>query len=143
MKIVIDSSVWIAAAGSDRGYARQIIDTAINRKSIYIVITYHILDEITINLEKKLTLSRFEAFNVRAVIKNSCNYDMDVKQSDINKVSVISYSPDKPILALCVMVNADYLVTFDHKHLLSLGSYKTTQIVEPIVFYKILTEHKE
>jgi len=138
MKIVIDSSVWIAGIGSKTGYANQIIDASYKNVDIEIYISSHILDEVALNLEKKLKFDRSLAIHARQIVKNLCDFEIDINAKEENQVGAINYKPDKPILALCEKIRADYLITFDRKHLLNLKKYGRTQIIEPKNFAKII-----
>jgi len=141
MKIVIDSSVWIAGIGSNKGYASKIIDISYKIPDVEIFITNKILDEIALNLEKKFKFDRTLAINTRRIIKSLCDFEIDVDTKEKQRVRAIRYDPDKYILALCKKIQADYLITFDHKHLLSLKNYNSTLIIEPKAFSKILNEN--
>lgn len=139
MKIVIDGSVWIAGIGSSSGCASQIIAMSYKSLGIEILITKHILDEVALNLEKKLKFDRTEAFLARQIIRNICDYEICITSDEINRIKVLKYNPDKPILALCKKLQADYLITFDRKHLLSLKKYKHTTIIDPKSFSEIIS----
>jgi uncharacterized protein len=59
--------------------------------------------------------------------------------ADLPPLRVVADDPkDDPIIAAAVVAKADYLVTGDRAHLLSLGSYEDIQIFSPREFYQIL-----
>jgi len=136
MKIVIDSSVWIAAIGSQKGFASQIIFESCKKAEIEIFISNQILDEVALNLEKKLKFDKTLAQRARIVVKNLCDLEMEITPDEEEKIRKIKYNSDKHILALCRKIQADYLITFDRKHLLPLKKYGQTVILEPKDFIK-------
>lgn len=135
MKIIIDSSVWIAGIGSSKGFASEIIFKSYKNPEIEIFISGEILDEITRNLITKLKFDENFANRARRIVRNLCDYEVDVSLKDKKKVK---YAFDKHILSLCQKVEADYLITFDRKHLLLLEKYDSTKILEPKDFIDVL-----
>jgi len=131
MKIVIDSSVWIAGIGSRTGFASEIIFKSYKNAETEIFISTQILDEIMLNLEKKLRFDRALSQRARRTIRNLCDFEIEISSQEENAVKIIKYNPDKHILSLCKKIKANYLVTFDRKHLLPLKKYGQTRAVEP------------
>ncbi len=137
MKIVIDSSVWIAGIGSRTGFASQIIFKSYKSSQIEIFISNKILDEISINLEKKLKFDTSTSHRARQTVRNLCDFEVEVSSRDEKTISK-RYPEDKHILALCRKIQADYLITFDRKHLLPLKKFDRTLILEPKDFVKVM-----
>lgn len=134
MKIIIDSSVWIAGIGSTKGYASEVIFKSYKSSKVEIFISNQILYEVLKNLIQKLKFDESSAHKARIIIGNLCDYEIGIGLSEIRAVKKIKYQKDKHILALCGKIQADYLITFDRKHLLSLKKFGKTQILEPKSF---------
>lgn len=135
IKVVIDSSVWIAGIGSRAGFASEAILKSYKNPNIEIFISSEIITEIKRNLIKKFKFEDFLAEKAETVIKNLCDGNIAVFLNEERVVKSIN-PKDRHILLLCQEVGADYLVTFDRKHLLSLKKYQKTLIMEPRDFIK-------
>lgn len=113
-KVFIDSSVLIAAAISPKGSARDLIINSLNNK-FKIIISDLVLEETARNLSNKApkalpALQLFlETLNPEVVSPN---------KSLVMKASEVVELKDAPIVAGAVTAKADYLVSFDKKHLL-------------------------
>lgn len=113
-KVFVDSSVLIAAAISSTGSARDLIMSSF-RKKVMIILSDLVLEETERNLSNKApqALPAFRLFlevlNPEVVIPT---------RSLIAKVEKIVDAKDAPIIAAAVRAKADYLVSFDRKHLL-------------------------
>lgn len=129
-KVFVDSSVLIAAAISSNGSARDLIKRSF-RNEFKIIVSDLVLEETERNLRNKapkaLPALRFflRIFNPEVVSPN---------KSLISKVSKIIDVKDAPIVAGAISSKADYLVSFDRKHLLQ---YKRK--VEKSLKVKIVT----
>lgn len=134
MKIVIDSSVWIAGIGSKTGYASQAIYRCFTDSNIELIISDQILAEVLLNLQKKLKFDSKTASEATAIIKNLCDFSITITNTEEKSVKVIEYRPDKYILALAKKTKANFLITFDRKHLLPLEKFGKVKIVEPREF---------
>lgn len=137
MKIVIDSSVWLAGIGSQTGFASEIIFKSYKSSQIEIFTSGKILEEIVKNLEEKLKFDKTLSQKARIIVKNLCDFEMEITHHDIKNIR-FQDPDDRHILALCHKVKADYLVTFDRKHLLPLKKYNMTRILEPRDFNEYL-----
>lgn len=137
MKIVFDSSVWIAGIGSQKGFASESIYKCYANVEIEIFISSAILDEVTNNLEKKLKFSQDLAQKSRKIIRGLCDLELQINFLD-EKTIKLTVSKDRHVLALCRKSQADYLITFDRKHLLHLERFGKTKILEPKDFVKLL-----
>lgn len=113
-RIFIDSSVLIAAAISPKGSARDLILASFHNK-FEIIISDLVLEETERNLAKKapkaLSALRYflETLNPKVV---------SPEKSLILKVAKTVEVKDAPIVAGAISAKADYLASFDHKHLL-------------------------
>ena len=131
MKIVVDSSVWIAGIGSSKGFASEVIFKSYKNPETEIFISDQILDEITKNLIEKIKFNENSAFRARVAVRNLCDYGIGISSKDTKNIKNSIHQKDNHILALCEKVQADFLVTFDRKHLLPLKKFGKTQILEP------------
>lgn len=138
MKIIIDSSVWIAAIGSKKGYASEVVLKSYKNSQIEILISNKILDEVSRNLSKKLNFKTSLAWQAGKTIRNLCDFEVEIFQDEEKKITRIKYEPDKHILALCRKTQANFLITFDRKHLLLLKKFSHTKILEPKDFIKLI-----
>ena len=113
-KLFIDSSVLIAASISSTGSARDLIISSINNK-FKNVVSDLVLEEALRNLTNKApkalpALQLFlEALNPEVVSPS---------KSLVMKVSRIIELKDAPIVAGAIAAKAEYLISFDRKHLL-------------------------
>ncbi len=113
-KLFIDSSVLIAASISSTGSARNLIISSIDNK-FKIVVSDLVLEETVRNLTNKApkalpALQLFlEALNPEVVSPS---------KSLVMKVSRVIELKNAPIVAGAITAKAEYLVSFDRKHLL-------------------------
>ncbi len=113
-KLFIDSSVLIAAAISPTGSARDLLISSLNNK-FTVVISDLVLEETARNLSNKApgalpALQLFlEALNPEVV---------NPTKTLVAKVAEVIELKDAPIVAGAIASKADYLVSFDRKHLL-------------------------
>lgn len=114
LKVFIDSSVLIAAAISPTGSARDLIISSLNNK-FKVILSDLVLEETARNLSNKAPIALpalqlfLEALNPEVV---------SPPKSLILKVSKVIDLRDAPIVAGAISSKADYLVSFDRKHLL-------------------------
>lgn len=113
-KVFIDSSVLVAAAISSKGTAREILEQGFS-KMIAVYISNDVLDETERNLKIKSpkSLSYFNKFRDSFVAKL-----LNPSKRKILKAMEFIKAKDAPIVAGAVTAKADYLVTYDRKHLL-------------------------
>jgi len=76
MKIVIDSSVWIAGIGSRKGCASEIIFKSYKNAEIEIYISSQILAEVKKNLIEKLKFDAILANRAQKIVRNLCDYEI-------------------------------------------------------------------
>ena len=114
-KIFIDSSVLIAACISKTGSARQLIVSSFKSKH-EIYISNLVFEETMHNLSDKVpaVVPVFRLLQTNFPFRRS-----KPSKKLILKVSKSIEWKDAPIVAAAIEIKADYLVTFDKKHLLS------------------------
>lgn len=114
-KVFIDSSVLIAAAISSQGSARDLIKKSL-RGEVEIIISDLVIEETQRNLENKAP----QALPVLQLFLESLNpLVISPSKSQVLKISKVIEIKDAPIVAGAMKSKADYLVTYDRKHLLS------------------------
>src|SRR3990167_4779948 len=101
MKIVFDSSVWIAGIGSQTGFASEAIYNCYKNEKIEIFISERIMDEVEINLEKKLKFDKNLARNARRIIRNLCDFAIEIKSTEEKAIKCLDYEKDRHVLVLC------------------------------------------
>ncbi|MBI4999689.1 putative toxin-antitoxin system toxin component, PIN family [Candidatus Gottesmanbacteria bacterium] len=125
-KVVIDTNIWISAIFWG-GKPRQAIETWINNKVSLIV-------------SPPLHQEFFEAISQKAKVLNLAP-NFALKWFKIIDQGAILVHPkskkDNLLLEACLEGNADYLVTGD-KDLLVLKTFKTTRILAPAQFLKLI-----
>lgn len=125
MRIVLDTNIYIAAAITS-GLSKEIIQLAAETKSITLITSKEILEE----LKEKL-LSKFE----RSEIIIDTFIERIIKIAEVvqitEKVSIITRDPeDNKILETALAGNADLIVTAD-RDLIQLKTFKGIGIVHP------------
>lgn len=114
-KIFIDSSVLIAAAISTHGSARDLIKKSL-RGEVEIIISDLVIEETQRNLENKAP----QALPALQLFLESLNPQVvSPSKSQVLKISKIVDQKDAPIVAGAMKAKADYLLTYDRKHLLT------------------------
>lgn len=113
-RVFIDSSVLIAAAISSTGFARELISQGFTQK-IDLYISPDVIEEAQRNLERKAP----QGLEYFYKIYKSLSYTV-VKptKKQILKAAKVVVGKDAPIVAGAISSKANYLVTFDRKHLL-------------------------
>ena len=113
-KAFIDSSVLIAAAISSAGSARDLIMKAL-RGELKAIISDLVLEETQRNLTNKAS----KALPALQLLLEVLNPEV-VRPSKtlVLKVAKVVEAKDAPIVAGAISSKADYLVSFDRKHLL-------------------------
>ncbi len=121
-RVFIDSSVFIAAAISSTGAARQLIERGL-RGEVELAVSDLVLEETERNLERKapraVPLFRFLVGVLPLTVVNPNDL------LTAHAVEVVD-PKDAPIVAAAVESGADWLATHDQRHLLNLS----TQIAE-------------
>lgn len=114
-RIFIDSSVLIAAAISAIGSARELINRGIAQE-IDLYLSSDVVEETERNLKRKAP----EGLTYFYEIYESSSF-LQVKPTKIQifKAAKIVIGKDAPIVAGAIAAKADFLVSYDRKHLLS------------------------
>ena len=115
-KVLIDSSILIAAAISERGAARDLLRRGF-RGDLDLSLSSIVLEESERNLRLKApeALAAFCAFREMLAV-----HVIDPPANLVSSVARIVELKDSPIVAAAVEAGAAYLATYDRKHLLRL-----------------------
>lgn len=113
-RIFIDSSVLIAAAISPIGSARILINQGFTQK-IDLYISPEVVGETERNLKRKAPEGLDYFYKIYESL--SLNLVKPTKRQ-IHKAAKVVVGKDAPIVAGAIFSRADYLVSFDRKHLL-------------------------
>lgn len=129
-KVFIDSSVLIAAAISPKGSARDLIMKAL-RNEIWVIVSDLVVEETQRNLTNKAP----EALPALQLFLEALNPEVvSPTKALVKRIARVIEVKDAPIVAGAVTVKAEYLVSFDRKHLL-----KQKQEIEKGFKIKVVT----
>jgi putative PIN family toxin of toxin-antitoxin system len=136
-RVFLDSSVIISGINSASGASWFILQLSKDKK-IKAVVTDMVILEVVRNIKKKMPDARFLEFLKYLAISNFENINF-TDESEVLKYSQIIHEKDVHIIASAFKSNADYLITLDKKHLLSLSDEKLPfVIISPGDFLKRL-----
>lgn len=129
-KVVLDTNIFISAI-LFKGEPGKIIDLAIT-ETIEVYISDSILKEIEQVLIKKFNLS---PLIVRTIIDEIKDYAVVVRPKI--KLNIIKADPpDNRVLECALEAKADFIVSGDKKHLLSLKKFKKIPLLSATQFLK-------
>ena len=132
MKVVLDTNVIVSGLNFP-GNERQILDLA--RGSGYdLYLSPFILAEVAGVLVRKFRWDETFASQAVDLLKASATM-VEPRQRQITAVQ--GNEADNLVLACAVEASADYLVTGDRRHLLPLGEYQGTAIVDSARFLSV------
>jgi len=113
IRVFVDASVLFAACYSQTGSSRDLIRQAV-RGRIQIVVSQHVLKEVTENLTRKApgalpALQQFMDLVAPEMVENPT-------LEELQQAADYIHLKDAPIVAAAVKAKVDYLVTWDRKH---------------------------
>jgi putative PIN family toxin of toxin-antitoxin system len=126
-KVVLDTNVYVSALIFG-GVPKQVFNT-IFKGSHELYVSEYILFEISQTIKQKFDFSHTKLDQVLEKLKNDAML-IQPKHS----ISRSSHQNDNRILECAVTADADFLITGDKKHLLSIGTIKSTKIITPRQF---------
>ena len=132
MKLVLDSSVLIAAAISRAGVCAELLEDILTHHEL--VISDFIVDEVAEKLRVKFKFPEGEIRQLRNLLKKVA---MTVEPTEIQP-DVCRDPEDLPVLGTAVAGVADLLITVD-KDLLTLGTFQGIGIIKPGEFWQRTT----
>lgn len=132
MRVVLDTNVIVSGLNFP-GNERNVLDLA-RRGRFELYLSPFILREVAGVLRRKFAWSAERSNQAIKVLK-----DAAVLVEPSSQPGVLDRNhPDNLILACAEEVSADYLVTGDRRHLLPLGSHRTTKILNSPQFLTVL-----
>lgn len=133
MKIVLDSSVLIAASISRAGVCAELLDDVLTHHDW--IISDFIVDEVAGKLLEKFEFPKQEIADLCRFLRNTARFVEPVELDP----HTCRDPKDIPILGTAVAAHAELLISVD-KDLLALGSFQGIRIVKPGEFWKRTTE---
>jgi putative PIN family toxin of toxin-antitoxin system len=112
--VFIDSSVLFAASLSSRGYARDLLVAGI-RQQVVLYVSPFVLDETERNLTRKAPAG---LPGLRELDESHVLQIIEPKSAVVEMVARAFEQKDAAIIAGAIAAKANYLATFDRKHLL-------------------------
>lgn len=142
-KVFVDTSVLFAATYSATGYARDLIRLGLQGKVI-LVISDDVLEEVKRNLADKAPgkLGVFTSQIEGAIFE----VVGDPTRDEVLAAATYTVLKDAPIVAAAIKAQVDYLVTYDHKHLLDrpeVAEKSGLRIVTPDVVVTAIQEQAD
>ncbi len=135
MKVVVDTNVLIAAFLTV-GTSREVLDTALSRRIVYL--SEYILEEFQRTLlSRKFNFPRPVVDAFEGYLRH---YAFLGEEGDSSKIS-FSDPGDIKILSLCLSVEADFLITGDAA-ILALKKIGDARIILPAQFWKATLDKK-
>ena len=132
MKLVLDSSVLIAASISRAGVCAELLEDILTHHEL--IISDFILEEVSRKLREKFEFPKTEIADLCRLLRNAARF---VEPTEIDP-RVCRDPEDVPVLGTAVAAKVDLLISVD-KDLLTLGSFQGIDIVKPGEFWKRTT----
>ncbi|MEP6885826.1 MAG: putative toxin-antitoxin system toxin component, PIN family [Gammaproteobacteria bacterium] len=132
MKLVLDSSVLIAALISRAGVCAELLEDVLTHHEL--VLSNFIFEQVSRKLREKFEFPKTEIAELGRFFKVTATF---VEPAEID-AKVCRDPQDIPILGTAVAVKADLLITIA-KDLLTLGYFQGIGIVKPGEFWKRTT----
>ena len=129
MKVVLDSSVLIAASISRAGVCAELLEDVLTHHEL--VISDFITEELTRKLRDKFGFPESGIRELRRFLSKSATIVMPAALSN----DLCRDPTDIPVLGTAVAGKVSLLITVD-KDLLSIGSYQGIAIIKPGQFWK-------
>ncbi len=134
MRIVLDTNIYIAAAQSS-GLAKKVLDVIFENKSLTLVTSIEILQELS---DKLLHKFHWIKEKVNSYLKDIIIISQRVRPNE--KLYIVSRDPnDNKILECAVAGDADIIVTLD-QDLIKLKKFRNIAIVHPKTFTYLFPE---
>ena len=133
MKVVLDSSVLIAASISRAGVCADLLEDVLTHPEL--VISDFIAEELSRKLRDKFNFPESEVRQLRRFLARMAT---TVVPTDLPG-NVCRDSEDVPVLGTAVAAGASVLVTVD-KDLLALGEFQGVAIIKPGEFWQRTTD---
>ena len=132
MKLVLDSSVLIAASISRAGVCAELLEDILTHHEL--IISNFIVEEVSRKLREKFEFPKTEIADLCRFLRNAARL---VEPTEIDP-RVCRDPEDVPVLGTAVAAKAHLLISVD-KDLVTLGSFQGIDIVKPGEFWKRTT----
>ena len=132
MRVVLDTNVIVSGLNFP-GNERLVLDLA-HRGRFQTILSPFILQEVSDVLKRKFDWSEESSNQAIEILRNSAIMVVPSSLPDV----IDRNHADNQILACAAEASADYLVTGDRRHLLPLGVYGTTKILNSPRFLSVL-----
>ena len=129
MKVVLDSSVLIAASISRAGVCAGLLEDILTHHDW--IISDFIVDEVARKLEEKFKFPKKEIRDLCRFLKNKARV---VEPAELAP-GICRDAQDVPVLGTAVAADADILILVD-KDRLALGTFQGIDIVKPAEFWR-------
>jgi putative PIN family toxin of toxin-antitoxin system len=129
VKLVLDSSVLIAASISRAGVCAELLEDVLTHHEL--IISDFIVDEISRKLREKFQFPKAEIAEFSRFLRDIARL---VEPAEIDP-RVCRDPEDIPVLGTAVAAMADLLISVD-KDLLTLGSFQGIDIIKPGEFWR-------
>jgi len=137
MKVVFDTNVFISAVLFG-GNPETVFDLAKREKSVTLFISEGIIQETARILKIKFDISDWHINRVLNNIRN--NSTLVIPTISVSKIT--THNEDNRILECALTAQADYLISGDKKHILSLKKFRGITILSPAEFLKIFFDKR-
>ena len=136
LKVVADTNIYISAVLVGKR-CEKVLDLAKEGK-IQILLSETILEELSRVLRTKF---RWNNWQISVLIKHIRSFTYLITPTE--RITFVKDDPsDNKILECAVEAKADYIVTGDWKHLLTLKEYQSIKILPPSELLSIVEEEK-
>jgi putative PIN family toxin of toxin-antitoxin system len=132
VKLVLDSSVLIAASISRAGVCAELLEDVLTHHEL--IMSDFIVDEIARKLREKFKFPKTEIAELCRYLRDTARF---VEPAEVDP-RVCRDPRDVPVLGTAAAATADLLISVD-KDLLVLGSFQGIDIVNPGEFWKRTT----
>ena len=129
MRIVLDSSVLIAASISRAGVCAELLEDLLTHHEL--IISDFIVEEVTRKLREKFQFSESDIQQLRRFLRNNAT---EVSPAELRS-DVCRDPTDIPVLGTAVTGKANLLITVD-KDLLAIGDFQGIAIIKPGQFWE-------
>lgn len=129
MRIVLDSSVLIAASISRAGVCAELLQDLLTHHEL--VVSNFIVDELTRKLRDKFKFPESEIRPLRNFLLSTAI----IVEPVVLPKNVCRDPNDIPVLGTAVAASAELLITVD-KDLLAIGKFQNTAIIKPGEFWE-------
>lgn len=143
IRVFLDASVLFSAAYSQTGSARDLLLLAVSG-SVQLVVSRFVLNEV----EKNLTGKAPDKLDAYRALTEALDFELVPEPTRDELLQAAEYTAlkDAPVVAAAIKAAADYLTTYDRKHLIdpsAVAERSGLRIVTPNVVVNAVREQAE